>query len=297
MVARWRAERREPVKFVVAMAYCDPLHYCELARCTEDCGYEAMSVSDHVVVPETIRSPYPYTADGKPRFALTTPWPDPFVAIAAMAAVTTRLRFLTNVYVLPLRSPFVVAKAVSTAAVLSGDRVALGVGMGWMQDEFALLEQPWPRRGRRADEMIEVMRKLWTGDWVEHHGEFYDFERLRMSPAPAGRVPLYAGGTSEAALRRAARLDGWISELHRTEELAGLIERLRAYRAETGRGESLCVFGSVLDAGDLDAYRRLEDIGVTHVLTQPWVFYGKERSLTAQQDGLRRFADDVLGKL
>jgi probable F420-dependent oxidoreductase len=259
MVARWRAERREPVKFVVAMAYCDPLHYCELARCTEDCGYEAMSVSDHVVVPETIRSPYPYTADGKPRFALTTPWPDPFVAIAAMAAVTTRLRFLTNVYVLPLRSPFVVAKAVSTAAVLSGDRVALGVGMGWMQDEFALLEQPWPRRGRRADEMIEVMRKLWTGDWVEHHGEFYDFERLRMSPAPAGRVPLYAGGTSEAALRRAA--------------------------------------GSVLDAGDLDAYRRLEDIGVTHVLTQPWVFYGKERSLTAQQDGLRRFADDVLGKL
>jgi probable F420-dependent oxidoreductase len=286
------------VKFVVATAYCDPLHYCELARCAETSGYEAISVSDHVVVPETIRSPYPYTPDGKPRFALETPWPDPLVAIGAMAAVTTRLRFLTNVYVLPLRNPFVVAKAVSTAAVISGDRLALGVGMGWMQDEFSLLEQTWAQRGRRADEMIEVMRKLWTGDWVEHRGHFYEFDRLRMNPAPRERVPLYAGGTSAAALRRAARLDGWISELHRTEEIAELVARLHAQRAEAGRSdEPLDVFGSVLDARDLDAYRRLEEIGVTHVLTQPWVFYGRERSLEAQRDGLRRFADDVLQPL
>jgi probable F420-dependent oxidoreductase len=286
------------VKFVIATAYCDPVHYCELARCAEACGYEAISVSDHVVVPETISSPYPYTPDGKPRFAPETPWPDPLVAIGAMAAVTTRLRFLTNVYVLPLRNPFIVAKALGTAAVISGNRVALGVGMGWMQDEFDLLQQPFARRGRRADEMIEVMRKLLTGEWVEHHGHFYEFDRLRMSPAPDDRVPLYAGGTSEAALRRAARLDGWISELHRMEELAALVTRLRTLRAESERAdEPLSVFGSVLDARDLDAYRRLEEIGVTHVLTQPWVFYGRERSLEFQQDGLRRFADDVLAPL
>ncbi len=286
------------MKFVIATAYVDPAHYGPLAQHAEACGYEAISVSDHVVIPEKIHTPYPYSADGKPRFAPETPWPDPMVAIGAMAAVTERLRFLTNVYVLPLRNPFVVAKAVGTASALSNGRVALGVGMGWMRDEFALLGEAFEQRGRRADEMVEVMRKLWTGDWVEHRGRFYDFDRVRMSPAPGHRIPLYAGGTSDAALRRAARLDGWISELHRTDEIQELVARLHAHRAEAGRAEEpLAVFGSVVDAADLDGYRRLETVGVTHVLTQPWVFYGSDRSLQALRDGLSRFADEVLAPL
>ena len=105
-----------------------------------------------------------------------------------MAAVTERIRFLTGIYVLPMRNPFVAAKAVGTAAWLSGDRVTLGVGVGWMREEFALLEQPFEQRGARTDEMIEVMRTLWAGGMVEHHGGFYDFARLQMSPAPAPPV-------------------------------------------------------------------------------------------------------------
>jgi probable F420-dependent oxidoreductase len=288
------------IKFVVATAFSDPTHYCELARVAEECGYDAISVSDHVVHPEKITSRYPYTEDGSPRFGSETPWPDPWVSIGAMAAVTRRIHFLTNVFVLPMRHPLLVAKAVSSAAVLSGDRVALGIGVGWLKQEFELLGQGFHDRGRRTDEMIAVLRKLWSGDWAEHHGRFYEFGRLRMRPAPARPVPIYVGGTSEAALRRAATLgDGWISELHSTEELGRLIGRLRAQRKDCGRGhEPLAIFGATPDAFDLDGYRRLEALGVTHVVTLPWVFYGgRTDSLQEKKVGLRRFAEDVLAAL
>jgi probable F420-dependent oxidoreductase len=288
------------VKFVVATAFSDPTHYCALARAAEDAGFDALAVSDHVVHPEKIASRYPYTADGTPRFRPDTPWPDPWVAIGAMSAVTARLRFLTNIFVLPLRNPFLVAKAVGTAALLSGDRVALGIGVGWMEDEFRLLEQEFRGRGARCDEMIEVLRKLWGGGMVEHHGRFYEFARLQMTPAPRARVPLYVGGTSDAALRRAARLgDGWISELHSLAELRALVAKLHGFRAECGRAAEPCnVFGAATDAFGLDGYRRLGDAGVTHVLTLPWVFYGGSTdSLDQKRDGIRRFGDEIIAKL
>jgi probable F420-dependent oxidoreductase len=288
------------VEFVVATAFCDPLRLPDLARAAEACGYHAVSVSDHVVHPETIHSPYPYTPDGRPRFGPDAPWPDPWVAIGAMAAVTSRLRFLTNVYVLPLRNPFVVAKAVATAAVLSGDRVALGIGIGWMRDEFELLEQRFADRGARADEMIGILRRLWTGARVEHAGRFYGFPPLHMAPAPARPVPIYVGGTSAPALRRAARLgDGWISELHPSAEIARLVAQLRRERAAAGRaGDPFAVFASATDAADPDGFRRLADAGVTHVLTQPWLLYGVRRGpFDAQRQGLERFADEVMAKL
>jgi probable F420-dependent oxidoreductase len=288
------------LEFVVATAFSDPTHYCALARAAEDAGFAALAVSDHVVHPETITSRYPYTEDGTPRFRPDTPWPDPWVAIGAMSAVTERLRFLTNIFVLPLRNPFLVAKAVGTAAVLSGDRVALGIGVGWMEDEFRLLEQEFRGRGARCDEMIEVLRKLWTGAMVEHHGRCYEFGRLQMTPAPRGRIPIYVGGTSDAALRRAARLgDGWISELHPLAELRELVARLHRFRGEYGRGADPChVFGAATDAFGLDGYRRLADAGVTHVLTLPWVFYGgNTESLDRKRDGIRRFGDEIIAKL
>jgi probable F420-dependent oxidoreductase len=288
------------MKFVVATAFCEATHYCELARTAESAGWDGVSVSDHVIYPERLESRYPYTPDGSPRFDASTPWPDPLVAIGAMAAVTERIQLLTNIYVLPLRNPFVVAKAVGTAAALSGDRVALGIGVGWMKEEFDLLEQDFKTRGRRTDEMIEVMRKLWTGDVVEHHGRFYDFDRLSMTPAPRGRISIYVGGVSDAAFRRIGRLaDGWISEMHTSEELRRHVERIRAFRAEYGReGEPLDVVGTCIDAVDVDGYRRLEEMGVTHLLTQPWMLYsGPTADLEAKKAGLRRFADDVIAKM
>jgi alkanesulfonate monooxygenase SsuD/methylene tetrahydromethanopterin reductase-like flavin-dependent oxidoreductase (luciferase family) len=148
--------------------------------------------------------------------------------------------------------------------------------------------------------MIEVLRKLWTGGMVEHHGRHYGFGRLQMTPAPRRRIPLYVGGTSEAALRRAARLgDGWISELHSLEELRALVGRLHALRAEAGRTAGpFHVFGAAQDAFGLDGYRRLEEAGVTHVLTLPWVFYaGSTDSLDKKRDGIRRFGDEIVAKL
>jgi probable F420-dependent oxidoreductase len=222
------------------------------------------------------------------------------VAIGAMAAVTKRLRFLTGIYVLPMRNPFNVAKAVGTAAVLSGGRVTLGVGVGWMREEFALLEQPFEQRGPRTDEMIEVMRKLWRGGMVEHHGRFYDFPRLQMSPAPPGPIPILVGGISDAAFRRVGRLgDGWISDIHTFEELRTIIAKIRAQRRAAGREqEPLEIVAACSDAFGVDGCRRLEEIGVTHLQTMPWLFYGGiTDALDKKLEGLRRFADDVISKL
>jgi probable F420-dependent oxidoreductase len=271
-----------------------------MARAADDAGWDLVLVSDHVVHPATIESPYPYTDDSKPRWDAPTPWPDPWVAIGAMAAVTERLRFCTGIYVLPMRNPFVVAKAVGTAAVLSGNRVTLGMGVGWMKEEFDILEQPFARRGRRADEMLEVMRKLWTGEVVEHHGEFYDFAPLSMTPAPSQPIPVIVGGLSEPALRRAARLgDGWISDMHTTDEMREIATRLHALRREAGRAdEPFDIVGACIDATDVDGYRRVADAGVTTMQTMPWLFYsGLTGDLQEKLDGIRRFADDFFPKL
>jgi probable F420-dependent oxidoreductase len=288
------------MKFVCSLAFGDLTHYCELARTAEACGWDAIAVSDHLVHPEKIATPYPYTEDGSPRWAPTAPWPDPWVAIGAMAAVTRRIGFVTGVFVLPLRNPFAVAKAVGTAAVLSGGRVTLGIGVGWMREEFELMEQRFERRGARTDEMIGVLRALWSGEMVEHHGEFYDFGRLQMSPGVPHRIPIYSGGISAAALRRVGRLtDGWISDLHTLGEIAGFVAEIRRQRAACGRaGEPLDVVAACRDVADLSGYRRLEEIGVTHLLTMPWLLYGHaEGDLAAKRDGLRRFGEDVIARM
>ena len=288
------------MKFVTSLAFSDPTHFCEIAHAADACGWDGIVVSDHVVHPEKIESPYPYTRDGSTRWQAPAPWPDPWVAVGAMAAVTERIRFTTGIYVLPLRNPFVVAKAVSTAAVMSGDRVNLGIGVGWMKDEFDLLEQSFRNRGRRMDEMIEVMRTLWAGGMVEHHGEHYDFGRLQMSPAPKARIPILIGGLSEPALRRVGRLgDGWISDIHTTQELREIVAKIRAYRDEYGRADApLEVVAACSDVFEADDFRRLEDIGVTHLQTMPWLMYGASTdSLDDKVDGIRRFANDVIDKL
>ena len=288
------------MKFVAALAFGDPAHFLDIARTADACGWHALALSDHLFFPQHLRSSYPYVDDGKPFWLSSTPWPDPWVAIGSMAAVTRQLRFMTNVYVLPVRNPFVVAKVVGTAAVLSNNRVTLGIGVGWMREEFELLGQDFSTRGKRTDEAIEVLRRLWRGGMVEYHGKFYDFGRLEMSPAPTAPVPIYVGGESPPALRRAARYgDGWISVLRSFAEIKSLIERLTALRRECGRADrpfDVCV--SCSDVFDVDGYRRLQDLGVSSILTVPWVMYGEDpTTLDAKQRGLQRFAADVIQRL
>jgi len=288
------------MKFCASLAFSDPRQFCDIAVAAEAAGWDQLAVSDHVVHPERIDSPYPYTANNEPRWEAAAPWPDPWVAIGAMAAVTERVRFLTSIFVLPMRNPIAVAKTVGTAAVMSNHRVDLGIGIGWMKEEFDLLGQDFHTRGRRTDEMVTVMRKLWAGGMVEHHGEHYDFDRLQMSPAVEGKIPIIVGGLSEPALRRAARIgDGWTSDIHSTDELRSIVDTLKSYRAEYGRTEEpFAIFAAANDAFDADGYRRLEEAGVTHLQTMPWILYGATGdTLMEKTDALKRFGDEIIATM
>lgn len=285
------------MKFVLSTSFSSVAHLTALAPVADRCGWHAMSFSDHVVNPERIDTPYPYTEDGSRRWQPFTDWPDPWVTIGALAAITEQLRFTNNIFVLPMRNPFLVAKAISTAAVISNNRVTPAFGVGWSGDEFALLQQEFRSRGRRTDEMLEIMRLLWTGEMVAYEGEYYQFERLEMNPAPTAPIPIWIGGISEPAMRRAARLaDGWVSDLQSSAEIADCIGRIRSWRRDYGRDhEPFEVMATPSDAWDVDGYRRLEDAGVTHILTMPWALYhGETEDLQLKQDGIRRFADEVI---
>ncbi|MCP4908129.1 MAG: TIGR03619 family F420-dependent LLM class oxidoreductase [bacterium] len=288
------------MEFCIAVAYNDPNHLCEIARAAEEAGFGGIIVSDHVVYPGNLETPYPYTSHGRPRWESQTPWPDPLIAVGAMAAVTERIRFIVSIYLLGLRHPLLAAKSITTAAVMSQNRLVLGVGAGWMREEFDLMDLSFEERGRRLDESIGVLRTLLAGGMVEHHGSFYDFGPVEMSPVPSAALPIYGGGVSPVALRRAATLcDGWASEIQTTEELDRILATLRALRRESPRAEEpFGICAALRDVFGLDDYRAMRDRGVTELITVPWLFYGDQtQSCSEKCDGIRRFADEVLTQL
>ena len=286
------------MKFWNALAFVETAEAIDLAIATESAGYDGITVPEHLFYPQTFDSKYPYSADGKPSFTEDSPWPDPWVLIAAMAACTTTIRFTTNVYVAPLRDLFTVAKAVSTAAVIADGRVTLSVGAGWMREEFEQTGQDFDSRGKRLNEMIPALRKLWTGDWAEYHGNHYDFGPLKMSPVPAEPIPIWIGGHSPAAFRRAAELcDGWMGVYYKPDEAEEIIGRLKKRLAEAGRAdEPFDMVLAILAPLDRDLVRRMEDLGVTGLLSAPAMFV-RDDSKQARIDAINRFADDVIAKV
>jgi len=286
------------VRFSVATAYLPPEELGPIARAADAAGYHGFALSDHVINLQSLDTKYPYTETGARRWEAFTPWVDPMVAIGSLTAQTERLNFFTNVFILPMRNPLTVAKSMATASVLSNGRVALGVGMGWCEEEFDLTGGVFRQRGARADEMIEILHEVWAGGWVEHHGEHFDFPPLEMTPVPTSRIPIYVGGLSEPALRRAARNDGWISDLMSTPEAGAARAKLDAYREEQGKTGDFSMIVSLSDAVSADDFRRAEEVGVTDLLTMPWAYYGGFKLPLAEKlDGLKRFADDVVGPL
>ena len=211
-----------------------PQELAEVARIAEEVGFAGLALIDHVVVPEHRAHEHP---SGEPRISEQMGFLDPFTLAAYLAGVTTDLRFLSFSFVLPRRDPFSVAKQVGTAAMLSGYRVVLGAGVGWLEQEMALMGHDPRTRGRRADEMLEIIRDFWDDGYAEHSGAFYDVPRSGMFPVPRQRIPVYIGGMSDAALRRAARHDGWLADSYAFDELPGRIERLTHLRAEAGRAD------------------------------------------------------------
>ena len=286
------------MRFSVSLAFQPVEHLVPLAHAADELGYHAISVPDHVVDLEELATPYPYTADGSRRWAPETPWPDPWVLIGALSAVTTRIRFFTSVYVPALRSPFQVAKTVGTAAVLSGGRVSLGIGIGWCREEFELMGQEFGDRGRRTDEALDLIRALWEPGWTEFSGDFYDAPRLNMDPSPAARIPIFVGGLSEVAFARAARHDGWVGDLYTIEEAAAHAARLAELRAEAGATGDFSVITALTDAFLPEHFATAEERGITDVWTMPWAYYhGREATLEQKLEGMERFANDVISPL
>lgn len=288
------------MKFGLVESMCDPAHYLPLAQALEANGWDFSYVPDSICYPREASDNYPYNEDGTRAFLEGKPFLEPFSLVPAMGALTRRLEFCTDVLKMPIRQPVLLAKSVATVAVMTGGRFRLGAGLSPWPEDFAATGTDWPSRGTRLDQMIEILRGLMTGDYFEYHSEHYDIPALKLCPVPERPVPILIGGHSAPALRRAARLgDGWISELHSLAELRSLVARLHELRAEGGRAsEPFHVFGAATDAFGLDGYRRLEEAGVTHVLTLPWVFYGgSTESLERKQDGVRRFGDEIIAKL
>ncbi|KAA0092143.1 TIGR03619 family F420-dependent LLM class oxidoreductase [Mycolicibacterium sp. P1-18] len=282
------------MKFYVSPAFLPTREVVELAKAADDLGYDGFGIPDHVVNLEKLATPYPYTTDGERRWPPFTDWPDPWVLIGALALVTERLHFVTTVFIPGMRDPYSVAKAVGTAAHLAGGRVEFGIGVGWCEEEFTLMGQRFDRRGKRTDEMLELLRALWQPGWTEFEGEFYTAPRLEMEPTPP-HIPIFVGGLSDVALRRAARNDGWIGDLITTDRAIASARRLRELRAENGLGmEDFTILTPLVDAVSIADYDRAEAAGITHVLTQPWMFYSGPQATTAEKvDGMKRFRKDL----
>ncbi|MGP4019625.1 TIGR03619 family F420-dependent LLM class oxidoreductase [Saccharopolyspora sp. 5N708] len=289
------------MKFTLSVAMCPLDQLTELARTAEECGFAAIALPDSLFYSERVSAEYPYTPDGSRMWTAQTPWTDPLVAAAAMGAVTSHLRFYTSVLKLGPRNPVLLARQVGSVAVLTGDRFGLGLGLGWAPEEFEWCGAPYAKRGARVDEAIEVLRLILGGGMVEYHGEFFDFDRLRMSPAPSRPVPIYIGGHTEAALRRAARVgDGWASAMMGLAELRTTIDRLGELRASYGRAaEPFEIQGVCVDRFGVDGYREQAEIGVTDAIVVPWLFdgHGFDAELSAKQDSIAKFAAEVINQL
>ena len=289
------------MRFSYAESMVDPSYYLPLARAVEDAGYDAMVVPESLCYPRESDSVYPFSPDGSREFLEDKPFLDPFALTAAMGAVTERIRFVTFVVKLPMHHPVVLAKQATSAAVLTGNRFALGVGSSPWPDDYQLVGVPWEGRGRRMDESIDVVRGLAAGGWFEYHGSVFDVPAVKMCPVPTEPLPILVGGHADAALRRAARCDGWLHGGGDPEALPGLLERLARFRDEEGTADRpFEVHVISADGFSIDGVRRLEEKGVTDVIVGfrwPYVVEQDTEPLQVKVDNLRRFADDVIAKV
>ena len=290
------------MRFSYAESMTDPSYYVPLAQAAEDAGYDSMVVPDSICYPRDSQTQYPFNPDGTREFLEDKPFIEPFSLIPAMGALTERLRFVTFVIKLPIRQPVLIAKQVSSTAVLTNNRLLLGVGTSPWPEDYAACGVPWERRGKRMDEEIAIMRGLMAGDYFEFQGEIFQIPAIKMSPTPTAPVPILIGGHHEAALRRAAALgDGWLHGGGDPTDLPALLDRLAELRREQGtENKPFEIHVISPDAYSADGARRLEEAGVTDAIVGFRWPYGREQdteTLQTKVDNLRRFADDVIAKV
>lgn len=266
----------------------------ELCRRAEAAGFESLWGGEHVIMPDAIVSKYPYTPDGKIPAEPETPIPDPLIWLAFAAAAAPTMRLGTCILIVPQRNPLILAKELATLDQLSGGRVELGLGVGWMQEEFDALGIPWERRGARNDEYIEAMRALWAGPHAEYHGDFVNFEPATCSPRPVnGDIPVIVGGDSEAAVRRAARIaDGYFPGEGDADRLAGLISRVKQATEDAGRDPAKLEINAMFGAQFADpaaGVEQMDGLGVDRIMV-PAFFFAGDGGL----DRMEKFAETVM---
>lgn len=273
----------------------DPDQTIEVARAAERAGYKGIALADHVCVPLRFASQHP--SGGPAPFDHRSPFPDPLITAASVLSATQTLLAMSYVYVLPMREPFSVASQVGTLDRLSHGRFRFGVGAGWLEEEIALLGHPVRDRGRRMDEMLEVIRAFWTRDSVEYHGKHFDFEAAGIAPRPHRSIPIWVGGKTPAALARAVRQDGWLGMNYDLPEIHALLEdlqkRLARQRDATGEAKAdFEVFVIPNTAPDEALYAGLEKRGVTATMGSAWPYGDRSASsLGAKIDALGAFGE------
>ena len=256
------------MRFSYQIGMCEPDHYLALARAAEQAGFDGIAVSDSICYPQQASSKYPYNKDGSREFLESVPFVESLISVAAMAAVTEKIRFATFVYKLAVRQAPVVAKQVQGIQVLSGNRFDFGIGISPWEEDFAVCNVPWEKRGKRFDEQIDILRGLESGEFFGYAGEMHDMPANKMNPVPSEPTSLLIGGHAEPALKRAARTgDGWMCAGADMQQLGAYIGRINQLRQEYGTADRpFRVFTTGQDAFTREGIEQLENLGVTDVV-------------------------------
>jgi probable F420-dependent oxidoreductase len=289
------------MRFAYHATMCSPDYYLPLAVAAEEVGFDTFTLPDSICYPENSDSKYPYNGTGDREFLDGVPFLEPFSLIPAMGAVTTTIRFSTSVMKLAIRQPVVVAKSVSSVAVLTNDRFAFGVGISPWPDDFDACQIPWAKRGKRMDEMIDIVKGLMSGEYFSYVGEIFQIDSMKICPAPSKPVPILIGGHSNAALRRAARVaDGFIHAGGAYEDLESTVMKIEEYRKECGTSDRPFEYQSMSgEAFSVDGVKKLEDLGIHEAIVafrNPYEGGEDTQTLEEKIGAMRWFSDNVIQK-
>lgn len=289
------------MRFAYHATMCNPEFYLPLAIAVEEAGFDTFTLPDSICYPENSDSKYPYNGTGDREFLDGVPFLEPFSVVPAMGAVTTKLRFSTSVMKLAIRQPVVVAKSLSSVAVLTQNRFVFGVGISPWPDDFAACQIPWKKRGKRMDEMIDIVKGLMTGEYFSYQGEIFQLDSIKLCPAPSKPVPILIGGHATAALKRAARVaDGFIHAGGTFESLAASVAEIEKYRKEYGREKVPFEYQSMsAEAFSVDGVKKLEDLGIGEAIVafrNPYEGKADTQTLEEKIGMIRWFADNVIQK-
>jgi probable F420-dependent oxidoreductase len=272
--------------------------YTAIATAAEAAGWSSLAVPDSLFYPEVTESDYPYLSTEAVRQTLeSVPVLDPLIAMTSMAGVTSSLRFYPAVLKVPVRQPLVLAKALSSLAVISDNRISLGAGLSPWKEDFAYNGIAFEERGRRMDDCIAIIRGALSGEYFEFHSDYYDIGRMKMSPVPTAPLPVLVGGHAVPALRRAAISgDGWISANSDFESLQQMIGQLNELRREHGTDQrpDFEIHAFDMHARTLDDYRRLGELGVTDICVTPWNPYDPALDRAKKLARIERFSETVI---